>query len=190
MSDEHATPNETAARRGAAVAVVLSRVARDDPESGELLLVRRATYPGDPWSGHIALPGGRHEPHDATLEDTARRETLEETGIDLSDARCIAALPDLVPRSVHIPALVIRPYVFAYHGGRDVTLSPELVEAWWHPIAELRRADAWETVEVRAGDTARSVRGYRWREHVIWGITERILAELFARPELISRAAD
>lgn len=189
MSDEQGTPGETTARRGAAVAVVLSRVRRDVPESGDLLLVRRATYPGDPWSGHIALPGGRHEPDDATLEDTARRETLEETGIDLRGARCVAALPDLLPRSVRLPALVIRPYVFAYDGDRDVTLSPELAEAWWHPIAALRRAGAWETLEVRAGDAVRSVRGYRWREHVIWGITERILAELFARPELLARAA-
>jgi hypothetical protein len=67
-----------------------------------------------------------------------------------------------------------------------VTLSPELVEAWWHPVAELRRDEAWEMLEVRAGDAMRTVRGYRWREHVIWGITERILAEFFARPELLA----
>jgi 8-oxo-dGTP pyrophosphatase MutT (NUDIX family) len=176
----------TLARRGAAVAIVLSRGSGAPTDEGEILLVRRATYPGDPWSGHIALPGGRHEPGDASLEATARRETFEETGIDLAQASCIAALPPLTPRSVRLPALVIHPFVFAYAGDRHVTLSPELVEAWWHPVAELRRDEAWEMLEVRAGDAMRTVRGYRWREHVIWGITERILAEFFARPELLA----
>lgn len=189
MSGTHTTLSDTTARRGAAVAVVLSRVTRGTFDDGDLLLVRRATYPGDPWSGHIALPGGRREPDDATLEDTAERETLEETGIDLRAARCIAALPEIVPRTVQRPALVIRPYVFAYHGDRRVTLSDEIADAWWHPIAELRCAEAWQMREVRVGDASCSVRGYAWQGHVIWGITERIIAELFARPELLARAA-
>lgn len=190
MSGGHTTLSDTTARRrGAAVAVVLSRVTRGTLDDGDLLLVRRATYPGDPWSGHIALPGGRHEPGDASLEDTARRETLEETGIELRAARCIAALPEVVPRAVQLPALVIRPYVFAYSGDRRITLSEELADAWWHPIAELRRADAWQMLDVHVGEASRSVRGYAWEGHVIWGITERILAELFARPELLARAA-
>lgn len=176
----------TVVRRGAAVAIVLSRGGDDPADEGEILLVRRATYPGDPWSGHIALPGGRHEPDDASLEETARRETLEETGIDLAGARCLATLPPITPHLIRLPALVIQPYVFTYEGDRGVTLSPELAEAWWHPVAELRRAEAWEMLEVRAGDAARTVRGYRWGEHVIWGITERILAELFARPALLA----
>lgn len=175
----------TVARRGAAVAIVLSHDEHAPADEGELLLVRRATYPGDPWSGHIALPGGRHEPGDASLEETARRETLEETGIDLTGARCIASLAPITPHLIRLPALVIQPYVFAYAGDRRVTLSPELAEAWWHPVAELRRAEAWEMVEVRAADSARTVRGYRWGDHVIWGITERILAELFSRPALL-----
>lgn len=185
-TDDVSDHERTVARRGAAVAIVLSRRGREGTDEGELLLVRRATYAGDPWSGHIALPGGRHEPTDASLEETARRETLEETGIDLRGARCIAELPQLTPRSLHLPALLIRPYVFTYDGDRAVTLSSEIAEAWWHPVAELRRDDAWETLEVRAGDATRMVRGYRWREHVIWGITERILAELFARPALLA----
>lgn len=188
MPSDYVTEPESTTRRRAAVAIVLSHPPTYTASEGDLLLVRRATYPGDPWSGHIALPGGRHEPGDATLEDTARRETLEETGIDLADATCIAELPELVPRSVRLPALVIRPYVFAYHGDRRVSVSAELVEAWWHPVAELRRAEAWDMHDVRAGDRMLSVRGYAWQGHVIWGITERILAELFARPELLALA--
>lgn len=168
-------------RRLAAVAAILAPSAR----GADILLVRRATYAGDPWSGHIALPGGRHEPSDPTLEVTARRETYEETGIDLEAARRIAVLEDVVPRSVRIPSLVIRPYVFAYEGPRDVTLSSEIAEAWWHPVAELAREEAWRTTDVRVGDATRAVRGYPWQGQVIWGITERILAAREQRGDLL-----
>src|SRR5689334_17901368 len=59
--------------RRAAVALVLRVV------SGrlELLFVKRAEYAGDPWSGQVAFPGGRQEPVDETLWDTAVRETRE-----------------------------------------------------------------------------------------------------------------
>ena len=62
----------------AAVALVLVPRAPDD---ADLLLIRRATREGDPWSGQIGLPGGRLSPEDASLEDAAMRETFEETGL-------------------------------------------------------------------------------------------------------------
>src|SRR5690606_12995479 len=64
----------------AAVALVFRPVGEAD---AELLLIRRATRSGDPWSGQIGLPGGNRSRVDQTLEDTAVRETAEELGIDL-----------------------------------------------------------------------------------------------------------
>src|SRR6185503_4424279 len=69
--------------RYAAVALML-RVGPPPDGALEMLLVKRAEYAGDPWSGHIALPGGRREPGDVSLEDTAVRETQEEIDVDLS----------------------------------------------------------------------------------------------------------
>jgi len=67
---------ETDCEIRAAVTLIL-RESAADPAEAEGLFVRRAKVPGDPWSGHVALPGGRRDPEDADLLDTARRETLE-----------------------------------------------------------------------------------------------------------------
>ena len=70
--------------RRAAVALIFRAGADGAPE---LLFIKRAEYPADPWSGQIAFPGGREEPTDGELIQTAVRETREETGLDLA-AHC------------------------------------------------------------------------------------------------------
>ena len=163
--------------RQAAVAIVLAQGTTGD----ELLLIRRATVDGDPWSGHLALPGGGREPVDATLEDTARRETLEETGIDLSHAAAVAKLTPVTPTLMAAPSITIAPFVFRYSGDKAVTMSREIVESWWIPIRQFQREHAWTTMPVTIRDgSAIHVRGFEWHGHVLWGLTERILDEFLA----------
>ncbi|HYN43940.1 MAG TPA: NUDIX domain-containing protein, partial [Thermoanaerobaculia bacterium] len=57
--------------RKAAVAVIL----RDGDGGVELLFIRRAEHPRDPWSGQMGLPGGRVDPGDASPLAAALRET-------------------------------------------------------------------------------------------------------------------
>src|ERR1700681_2360724 len=84
--------------RKAAVALIFRL---GDSDVLELLFIKRAEYEGDPWSGQIAFPGGRVEPRDASLEETAIRETREETGIDLArEGMIVGRLDDLRPRTV------------------------------------------------------------------------------------------
>src|SRR5579884_3649741 len=95
--------------RYAAIALVLRTSASGEPE---LLMIRRAEYENDPWSGHIACPGGRMDPTDRDLQQTAVRETWEETGIDLArDGVILGTLDDITPRTPSLPPLVIRPFV-------------------------------------------------------------------------------
>ena len=82
--------------RLAAVAAVLRVV--DEPE---LLFIKRAEVAHDPWSGHVAFPGGRMEPDDESLEATAIRETFEELSLDLKAGQMLGRLDDLLEHAVH-----------------------------------------------------------------------------------------
>ena len=171
---------EVEARVRQAAVLATFRVA-DDGEL-ELLLIKRAEYEGDPWSGHVALPGGRHEPHDTSLEDTAVRETQEELGIDVrADGRVLGTLDDLHPRTPVLPPILVRPYVAVLE--RDVSLVPssEVAAAFWVPLrALLDPATAVEATVVVRG-VERAVPSYRFGDYTIWGMTERILRDLLQR---------
>jgi 8-oxo-dGTP pyrophosphatase MutT (NUDIX family) len=171
-------PGDPTPRR-AAVALVL-RVA-SGATGPELLLVRRAEYPGDPWSGHVALPGGRAEPGDASPWHTAARETLEETGLDLIAAgRLLGTLDELYPRTPALPPVVVRPHVAVAAADGPLTLSAELAAAFWVPLADFARpgVSAERGVEVRGGRLL--VPSYAVAGHTVWGMTERVLRQFLA----------
>ena len=168
-------PDDGAPRR-AAVAIVLRRTADDVVE---LLLIKRSEREDDPWSGHVALPGGRYDPTDATLQDTAIRETLEETGIDLArDGLVLGMLDELRPRTPTLPSIIVTPFVAIVRPDVRIETSDEVASAFWVALAALE--DPSLTVESEV-----SARGATWRVpsfllggHIVWGMTERILLNL------------
>lgn len=161
-------------RPQAAVALLLVGV----PD--RMLLIRRADRVGDPWSGHLALPGGRRQSDDADLLATAIRETEEETGIRLERAWCRAELDDLLPRTPTLPPILVRPFVFVLPVAVDPGLSGEVAHAAWLPLASLL-ADGVRrphTIEIRG--EPRTVDGYHLPEGFLWGMTERIVTPVLA----------
>ena len=167
--------NEAGLRR-AAVALIFRA---GDEGRPELLFIKRAEYPGDPWSGQVAFPGGREEQDDTSLVETAVRETGEETGIDLArDGRIIGTLDDLYPRTVRLPPISVRPFVFALERSTPLTLSSEVALAFWIPFGSFTTTDAWRDDIVFASGIQINARVFRHQDHVIWGMTERILAQL------------
>jgi 8-oxo-dGTP pyrophosphatase MutT (NUDIX family) len=167
-----------ASRRLAAVALILRLDARD---ALEMLMIKRAVYAGDPWSGHVALPGGRREPADATLEETAIRETREETAVDLaSRGRVLGALDALEPRTPVLPPIVIAPFVAVVEPDVRVVTSPEVERAFWVPLSALRDPAAAREVELEIRGAPRRVTSFLYEEHTIWGLTERILRQFLA----------
>ena len=164
--------------RRAAVALIFRAGERGSPE---LLFIKRAEYPGDPWSGQIAFPGGREEANDTSLAETAIRETREETGIDLvRDGQIIGTLDDLRPRTVRLPAVLVRPYVVLLDHAAPLALSAEIALAFWIPFGSLTHTESWREDTVFARGIQINARVFRHQDHVIWGMTERILAQLMA----------
>lgn len=167
IGDVHGTPDQV--RRRAAVAIVLGS---DD----KLLLIRRAAREGDPWSGDMAFPGGRRHQDDADDLATARRETMEEVGLDLSQAELVGALP-----AQHSPvrrpdlAVTVSPFVFRVQDWTPFLPSDEVADVHLLDVHELLNAEhrgtfryeGWGDLPcVRVGGT------------FIWGLTLRMLDDL------------
>ncbi len=165
--------------RYAAIALVLRPSDTGEPE---LLMIKRAEHEGDPWSGHIACPGGRMEPTDRNLEQTAVRETWEETGIDVArDGRVLGTLDDISPRTPSLPPLVIRPFVAVVKPEVTIVGSPEVAEAFWVPLAAIRESARWGRALVpihNIGEREEAV--FRHGEYVVWGLTHRALTQFLA----------
>ncbi len=166
------------ADRRAAVAVIL----RDRSEGPEVLFIERATRSGDPWSGHMAFPGGRLEPGDATLRAAAERETEEEVGLSLRGAEYIGRLADLQGhRRFGQHHMVVSAHVFFLEDPGSIELqSSEVRAAIWFPLRQIldkdrhvahpsSQAGGMEFPGVLVGEPGR---------HVVWGLTYRFL-ELF-----------
>jgi len=162
---------DAAEARPAAVALVLL----EGSAGLELLFIERAERAGDPWSGQVALPGGRRDAGDPDLPATALRETLEETGVDLAGAERLGTLDDLYPRTPVLPPVVVRPFVFALARRPVLTLSAEVRDAFWVPLAALRAPGARRDTLVAVRGVELTFPAYHYGGYVVWGMTERIL---------------
>ena len=165
----------------AAVAVILA----EGVSGVEALFIHRAERAGDPWSGQIAFPGGRRDADDADLLDTAIREAREEIGVDLSGAERLARLSDLRPRTPVLPAVYVRPFVFAVPTHPSITLSAEAQGAFWVPFTRLVAPGTRRDVVVTVRGAELTVSAFVLDGRVIWGMTERILTPLL---ELVTAA--
>jgi 8-oxo-dGTP pyrophosphatase MutT (NUDIX family) len=146
------------------------------PDPDAILIIQRAPFPDDPWSGHMGLPGGRREPADEDLVATAIRETGEELGVRLDRTMLISALDDVHPRSRVASPFLVRPFLFSLPTRQPLTLSDEVATAEWLPIARLLDPVTYQTMTLTVGGESRTVPGYSLdADRFIWGMTERVL---------------
>jgi len=155
-------------RRRAAVAVVLH-----DAAEPRVLLMKRAERAGDPWSGHISLPGGGYQASDGDLRITAIRETREELGVDLSTARLLGNLAPLHPRTSGPTGIEVTPFVFATEVALEPVCGPEALAAFWLPL-ELAASGALDGTYTYPA-TSVAFPSWTYEGYVIWGLTRRIL---------------
>jgi len=170
-------PSEGGDRTQAAVSIILR-----EGEEMELLLIKRAEAEGDPWSGQMALPGGRRDSSDSTLLHTAMRETAEETDVLLAEhGVLLGRLEATVPATVRLPPITIFPFVFGVQNEAHARVSSgEVDEVLWVPVTALQKSEVTDTVEIHYRDgSSRTFPCWRLGERVIWGLTYRILTRFF-----------
>jgi 8-oxo-dGTP pyrophosphatase MutT (NUDIX family) len=168
----------------AAVALILH-----EEQSGlRMLFIERAKHDNDPWSGNVGFPGGKVEKTDGNARIAAERETIEEIGLDLHQARFLGRLSDIA--GAHLPISVS---CFAYGVGRigPLRLSEEVGDAFWVPLDELfdpsRHGEFALEFEGRTL-TRPAIRLSQPDKPLLWGITYRLVMQF--RDILLTIEAD
>ena len=163
--------------RQAAVTVLL----RENQRGPEILMIKRADYPNDPWSGHLALPGGRADAEDEHLLATAAREMWEEVGIRLNpENNFIGRLTMFTPQNPNLPVIEITPFVAVAPDEFSMQFSAEVAAAFWLPVRELEQNGQADFYRLRYQETIIKYPAYPSPQGPIWGITARILNEFLA----------
>lgn len=153
---------------------------RDGKHGPEVLMIKRADREGDPWSGHMAFPGGRMETDDEHSRATAERETREEIGVDpLNLGHCIGRLSDITsrPHSGRRP-MVITPYVYSIRVIPEPKPNHEVAEVIWVPLAFLRDRTNREKMVWERGKLKLNLPCYFYQKRRIWGLSLLMLDEL------------
>jgi 8-oxo-dGTP pyrophosphatase MutT (NUDIX family) len=159
----------------AAVSVVL----REGSPGIEILFIRRAEHPMDPWSGQMAFPGGRREPADSDLRETAIRETLEETGLDLRSAEVLGELDEIrAYRRMQPVDLAIQPFVFSLQEEGALVPSDEVRSLHWLSLDALLEPGSTGTFSYSQDGGAYQLPCLRQGDLLIWGLTYRMFMNL------------
>lgn len=160
----------------AAVTIVL----REGRAGVEVLLIERAANPRDPASGDVALPGGRVDPTDGSLADTAMRELEEEVGIPPADVlETLRFVRTFTARRFGLEVGVFAAELGERAHGPAPRSAVEVAHVFWLPSSHLGRTELVPRLE-RSG--SRLVQATRFEGHVLWGFTRRVLRDFFALP--------
>ncbi len=121
----------------------------------------------------MAFPGGHFQQADGDLLQTVLRETREEVGLDIAN-RTIGRLPEAQPRNQ--PTLLVVPFAALWEERPRIQLSKEeLVGYFWAGLKELE-----DSAEPRLiTQIGRQMDSYLCEGHIVWGLTARILSDLF-----------
>jgi 8-oxo-dGTP pyrophosphatase MutT (NUDIX family) len=160
-----------------AVCMILRQAGSDT----EILMIRRAERKGDPWSGHMAFPGGRFEDGiDGNLHQTATRETWEEIGLDCGEyTEQIARLSDvLTPTHIRRPSMVITPFIHQLTAEPQLELNHEVDEVVWIPLSFFLDAENRTTMEWKLGGMSLTLPCYFYEQRRVWGLSLKMLDEL------------
>jgi 8-oxo-dGTP pyrophosphatase MutT (NUDIX family) len=129
--------------------------------------------------GQISFPGGAFDSTDPDLRYTAVRETWEEIGVSKDDVEIMGQLDEMIT----ISNFLVRPFV-----GRILRPGPYPFAHSEVEVAEILEVPLDHLLdETNVVTELRTYQGremlaysYRWRDHLIWGATARILAQFLS----------
>ncbi len=159
--------------RDAAVMILLY------PIHGDIhtVFMQRPEYEGV-HGGQISFPGGKKEPSDRNIIETAIREAKEETGADLSKATVTGTLtPLLIP----VSNMMVTPVIAWTEGRPEFNYKPdEVVFLFDAEIRHFLNPSIVKTKPFRIREEMINVKYFDYNGHVIWGATAMIMNELLA----------
>lgn len=141
----------------------------------EFVLIQRPVYDG-PHGGQMALPGGKVEEQDESLEQTARRESFEEVGIPESNGILLGELTDVV---IPVSKYVMTPFVFFHSEKCEMIPDPrEVDEIILANLSNLIDSTIQKkNIQLHGGMTLKNVPFFDLSNKVVWGATSMVLSE-------------
>lgn len=132
-------------------------------------------------AGEISFPGGRRDPTDRTLTETALREAEEEVALPPDRVELAGALP---PVGTFVTSYRVQPFVGLIPSDQLLRPDPsEVAAVLSFEIDDL--ASAYEVRRLVRRGIPFKTPVFEVGRHLIWGATARILSDLLRRLELI-----
>jgi len=164
--------------QGDAPTAAVATILREGALGAEALFIQRAEREGDPWSGHLAFPGGKREPGDSSLLATSIRETREEVGLHLAPESMLARLEDVRART---NGYRVAQFVFALDDpGATLATNAEVASTLWVPLSRIESDGGKETIAWTVGDKTIELPCVRLGGLVLWGMTYRMVSQVIA----------
>lgn len=157
--------------RGREAGVLVAITDSDDPEV--ILTLRASTL--STHSGEVSFPGGKRDPEDADLLETALREAQEEVGLHSRDVEIIGSLGQVVSKH----HLQVMPWVGVVAAHQPLKANPGEIERILRvPLRFLLEPENRRMDKLQFAGQTRYVPAWHWDGEVIWGLTAYVLAEL------------
>ncbi len=159
-------------------AVLVPIVVQPDGMHGlSILLTQRTAHLND-HAGQISFPGGRVEPEDESLVETALREAYEEVGLQRQHVDVIGTLPDYLTGTGYL----VTPVVALVHAPFELQADPnEVAEIFQVPLAFLMDGNNHQRRQFMMPGEGRVRMFYAmpYQDFFIWGATAGMLRNLF-----------
>ena len=140
------------------------------------ILFTKRTQKVEYHKGQLSFPGGAQESGDKSLASTALRESFEEIGLRPEDAEVLGTLDEVETISSKFaitPFVALIPYPYRFKINRNEV--EELIDI---PLSVLLKQEVFPEQFIGEGGELLTSYFYRYKDHIIWSATAKILKQL------------